>query len=340
VTDRETGSFLVGDQAGERLDRALQQAMPDHSRTTIQRLIEDGHVRVNGKTARPGQRLRAGELVAWEMGSGVLRSGGDGLQPEAIPLDVAYEDDELLVINKPRGLVVHPAPGHSTGTLVHAVLAHAGEDVGGVGEVERPGIVHRLDKDTSGLMLVAKSERAYRLLQRQIADRSVERRYVALVRGNPRFERAVVDAPIGRHPTDRKKMAVIRPGSSHPHREAQTGLRVLERYSGLAFLEARLHTGRTHQIRVHCAYIHLPIVGDETYGPRHPERDPDLTPDVRQALRGLQGQALHAYRLSFDHPSTGERLQFLSSPPEDFRRVLQALGSTWKPGEHDPWPED
>jgi 23S rRNA pseudouridine1911/1915/1917 synthase len=339
VSDASSQQVLIVDaEAGERLDRALQSALPEQSRTAIQRLIEQGHVRVDGRSARAGYRLRAGERIEWALPE--VEPAPDHLVPEAIPLDVVYEDEDLIVVNKPRGLVVHPAPGHGSGTLVNAVLAHAGEDLTGIGGVERPGIVHRLDKDTSGLMMVAKSERGYRSLQSQIASRTVERRYLAVVRGTPRFERAEVDAPIGRHPTNRKKMAVIQPGSSHTHRDALTSLRVLERFPGFALLEARLHTGRTHQIRVHCAYIALPVVGDETYGPKSVERDPTLSADVRAALKALQGQALHAYRLAFDHPATGDRLEFLSEPPADFQSLLQVLQSTWRISENEPWPED
>jgi 23S rRNA pseudouridine1911/1915/1917 synthase len=335
VSDRPRAFVTVREQAGERLDRAIQAAAPELSRTAVQRLIEAGRATVDGRAERPSYRLRAGETVAWELPP---PEPAVDLQPEPIPLDVVFEDEDLLVINKPKGLVVHPAPGHGSGTLANAVLAHAGEDLTGIGGVERPGIVHRLDRDTSGLMVVAKTERAYHSLQQQIAERTAERRYVALVRGNPRFERASVDAPIGRHPTDRKKMAVIRPGSSRAHREALTDLRVLERFPGIALLEARLHTGRTHQIRVHCAYIHLPVVGDAAYGPRNLERDPHLAPEVRAAVQRLEGQALHAYRLAFDHPVSGERLRFLTAPPEDFRGVLAALGSSWTPDETD-WPD-
>lgn len=293
---------------------------------------------MNGKPTRAGYRVVAGDRVEWEA-PGAAPAPSE-LVAEEIPLDIVFEDEDLLVINKPKGLVVHPAPGHRSGTLVNAVLAHAGDDLSGIGGVERPGIVHRLDRDTSGLMVVAKSERAFRSLQAQIQARTAERRYLAAVRGTPRFERASVDAPIGRHPTDRKRMTVIRPGSPHTHREARTDLRVLERFPGFAFLEARLQTGRTHQIRVHCGYIHLPVVGDETYGPRHPERDPHVPREVREALQRLEGQALHAYRLSFDHPVTGERTRFLSQPSEDFRRLLGSLGSRWSPIEDDPWPDD
>ena len=338
MSQETTHRLPVSDRAGERLDRVLQDELPELSRTAVQRLIDDGLARVNGKREKSGYKLRPGDVIEWSPPPPA--EAADPLMAEAIPLEVVFEDEDLLVINKPKGLVVHPAPGHATGTLVNAVLAHAGEDLTGIGGVERPGIVHRLDKDTSGLMVVAKTERAFHSLQGQIADRSAERRYIAIVRGSPRFERATVDAPIGRHPTDRKKMAVIPPGSSHTHREARTDLRVLERFPGFTLLEARLQTGRTHQIRVHCAYIHLLVLGDQTYGSRAPERDPSVSLPVRNAVQALDGQALHAYRLSFTHPVSGERLQFLAPPPEDMQRVLRALEGTWSPKEQDPWPED
>lgn len=325
-------------QVGERLDRVIQTALPELSRTAVQRMIADGLVRVDGKPGKAGQKLRRGEVVEWE--APPAEAAPDTHAPEAIPLDVVYEDDDLLVIDKPKGLVVHPAPGHATGTLVNAVLAHAGEDLTGIGGVERPGIVHRLDQDTSGLMVVAKTERAYHSLQAQIQERTAERRYLALVRGSARFERASVDAPIGRHPTDRKRMAVLPRGSAHTHREARTDLRVLDRLAGFTFLEARLQTGRTHQIRVHCAYIRLPVVGDQTYGPKQPERDPHLSAEVKAAIRNLKGQALHAYRLSFDHPVTGERMQFLRPPSADLQALLHILGVRWEPKEDDPWPDE
>ncbi|MGV3719628.1 MAG: RluA family pseudouridine synthase [Actinomycetota bacterium] len=325
-------------EVGERLDRALQSLLPDLSRTVVQRLIESGHVRVSGKTQRAGYKLKRGDSLEWEVPP--AEPAPDNLQPEAIPLDVVYEDSELIVIDKPKGLVVHPAPGHQTGTLVNAVLAHAGEDLTGIGGVERPGIVHRLDKDTSGLMVVAKTERAYHSLQSQIQERTAERRYVALVRGTPRFERAGVDAPIGRHASDRKKMAVISEGSARTHRDARTDLRVLERFPGFTLLEARLQTGRTHQIRVHCAYIHLPVVGDATYGRLKLEAGAAVPLEVRDAVASLEGQALHAYSLSFDHPEDGRRMSFLSPPAPDLQRLLASLGSEWQPLEHDPWPAD
>jgi 23S rRNA pseudouridine1911/1915/1917 synthase len=322
-------------ECGERLDRALQSHLPDLSRTALQKLIDEGAATVNGKPARSGQRLRAGDIVRCEVTPPPPPASAP--EVEAIPLDIVYEDQDVLVVNKPRGLVVHPAPGHRSGTLVNAVLGHTGGELPSENEeaaVFRHGIVHRLDKDTSGLMVVARSEPAMRSLQAQIAARSVERRYLALVWGNPRFESATVDAPIGRHPTDRKRMSVHAESSPHTHREARTDLTVLERFNGLTLLEARLHTGRTHQIRVHGAYIRLPIVGDETYGPRTPA-DTRLEPEIRDAVRGLEGQALHAHRLAFDHPATRERMTFQAAPPPDLRRVLNALGSTWSPSEDD-----
>jgi 23S rRNA pseudouridine1911/1915/1917 synthase len=317
-------TFTVSSEAGERLDRALASWLPDMTRSAIQRLIDEGNARVEGRGVKSGHKLRPGERVDVV----VPRPRPTDLTPEPIPLDVVYEDEDVLVINKPKGLVVHPAPGHAHGTLVHAVLAHAGEELSGIGGEERPGIVHRLDRDTSGLILVAKTDPAHESLQRQIGARTVERRYLAVVRGAPKFERAEVDACIGRHPTDRKRMAVL-PSTAHPPpRPALTELQVLERFPGFALLEARLQTGRTHQIRVHCAYIGHPIVGDPLYGPRL--KDPHIPPAVRRAIEALEGQALHAYRLSFDHPRTGQRLTFTAPPPADTQAVLDAFGSRFQ----------
>jgi 23S rRNA pseudouridine1911/1915/1917 synthase len=319
--------FTVEAEAGERLDRALGARLPDLTRSAIQRLIDEGHVRVDDRPVKSGHKLRPGERVSVV----VPPARPTEITPEPIPLDVVFEDADLLVINKPKGLVVHPAPGHAGGTLVNAVLAHAGEELSGIGGEERPGIVHRLDRDTSGLILVAKTDLAHESLQRQIAERTAERRYLTVVRGAPKFERAEVDAAIGRHPTDRKRMAVL-PKTAHPApRPAQTELEVLDRFPGFALLEARLQTGRTHQIRVHCAYIGHPVVGDPIYGPRL--RDPHISPEVRRAIDRLEGQALHAYRLAFDHPRTGERLEFTVPPPPDTQAVLDALGSRFRVGE-------
>ncbi|MBM3459926.1 MAG: RluA family pseudouridine synthase [Armatimonadetes bacterium] len=319
------GRLVVAEEAGQRVDQALRESLPELSRTAIQRLVESGGVAVNSRATRPGYRLSRGEVVTWTIPE--APAAPSALVPEAIPLTLLYQDEHLLVLDKPRGLVVHPAPGHATGTLVQAVLAHAGEDLPDTGSAERPGIVHRLDRDTTGLMVVALSERGMAGLRAQVEARTMERRYLALVRGRPSFAAAEVDAPIGRHPTDRKRMAVIRPGAAQPARAARTDLRVLERFSGYALLEARLQTGRTHQVRVHCAYARVPVVGDSLYGPPSPERDRTVPEEVRAALQGLGGQALHAWLLGFDHPITGERLFFTTPLPDDFAVVLQALGS-------------
>jgi len=324
----ERGRHVVVDgEAGERLDHVMLALLPGRSRAQIQRWIRAGHVRLNGAPTRPGAVLRRGDEIVWE----IPPPRPTTLAPEPIPLPILYEDDDLLVIEKPKGLVVHPAPGAPTGTLVHALLAHAGEDFTGIGDEERPGIVHRLDRDTSGLMVVAKTEAAYRALQRQIQERTVERRYLAVVWGNPRFERALVEMPIGRHPRDRRRMAVIPPGSPHPAREARTRLQVLERFGEMAVIEAVLETGRTHQIRVHAAAIGHPVVGDPLYGPRRPPALARLPPAVRDAVAALTGQALHAYSLAFTHPRTGERMRFVAPPPAEVQRLLAALGSRWQP---------
>jgi 23S rRNA pseudouridine1911/1915/1917 synthase len=319
-------TFTVENEAGERLDVVLVRRLPEMSRAAVQRLIEEGHVRVNEERARPGLKLRGGDQVSLTPPP----PRPTELKPEAIPLDILFEDAHVLVINKPKGLVVHPAPGNPDGTLVNAVLAHAGEELPVIGGEERPGIVHRLDRDTSGVMVVAKTDAALRGLQEQIAQRSARRRYLALVRGDPRFEQAEVDAPIGRHPTQRQKMAVIPVGSRHPARPARTHLTVLERYPGFALLQADLETGRTHQIRVHCAYIGHPVVGDPIYGPGGGRpRDPTIPPEVRAAIDGLSGQALHAYALAFVHPATAEPLAFTAPLPPDTHRLLAAFGSRY-----------
>ena len=322
--DDRTLAFTAEAEAGGRLDRVLVERLPDLTRSAIQRLIDEGHVRVDGQRVKSGHKLRPGERVSVV----VPPVRPTDLTPEPIPLDVVFEDADLLVINKPKGLVVHPAPGHASGTLVHAVLAHAGEELSGIGGEERPGIVHRLDRDTSGLILVAKTDLAHESLQRQIGARTVERRYLALVRGSPKFERAEVDAAIGRHPVDRKRMAVLPATVQPPPRPALTELKILERFPGFALLEARLQTGRTHQIRVHCAYIGHPVVGDPVYGPRL--RDPQIPLSLRRAIEALEGQALHAYSLAFDHPRTGERLTFTTPPPADTQALLAALGSHFR----------
>ena len=331
VSTGDTVEFTVPiEWGGYRLDRALAAALPDSSRSMLQRLILDGDVAVDGRTLRPSHKVKAGDRVTLRLPV----PEPPRLIPEPIPLDVRYEDDQLLVINKPRGMVVHPAPGAHRGTLVHAVLAHCPEGLSRVGGEGRPGIVHRLDKDTSGLILVAKTDAAHRALARQIQARTAHRRYLALVWGDPRFQRALVDAPIGRHPTDRTRMAVLPlagPEDPGPRsRSAQTEIEVLERFGFCTLLECRLLTGRTHQIRVHCAHIGHPVVGDAVYGGARrlgaevlrgrPDR-----PRLEEAIEALGGQALHAYYLAFDHPVTGRRLELTAEPPADMQDLLDVL---------------
>jgi 23S rRNA pseudouridine1911/1915/1917 synthase len=309
---------LCAAAGAERLDRFVTEALgaPGISRSLVQRAIAAGLVTVDGLPGREGMRLRPGAAVVV---AGLPRAPGPSLRPEPLPLRVVYEDEDIAVIDKPRGLVVHPAAGNPDGTLVNALLARYGRlegDAGGdaleYGEDVRPGIVHRLDKDTTGLLVVARSAAAGAGLRRQIAMREMSRRYLALVRGRPP-ERFTVDAPLGRSP-DRRRMAVVeggRPARSHAERR--------EAFPGsppYALLEVRLETGRTHQIRVHLAFAGHPVAGDPLYG--RPAAD-------REAGLDLPGQALHAHRLEFTHPVSGRPLAFESAPPPDFEAALAAL---------------
>jgi len=324
-----TESVTVAEaDATARLDQFVTRAFSGLSRAESQRLIEnqsesDG-ILVNGKRARPAYRLRTGDIVAMVRPAATITK----VVPEAIPLDIVFEDSSLLVINKSRGMVVHPAPGSESGTLVNAVLAHA-SDLSGIGGEIRPGIVHRLDKDTGGLIVVAKTDAAHRSLQQQIQSRSAERKYHAIVWGTAPFKNAVVEAAIGRHPTDRKKMAVIT-DTTHTSRSAVTEIEVREVFGNAVSLwEARLQTGRTHQIRVHSAYIKNPVVGDPLYGGvrRFPSGIVSTTRqiEIQAAIDALNGQALHAVSLSFDHPVSGERLSFQVQPAEPMLHLLALL---------------
>jgi 23S rRNA pseudouridine1911/1915/1917 synthase len=271
------------------------------SRSRIKSLIEQGHVTVNGTVQKASQGVAAGALVRVVVPEPIPMT----IEAEDIPLDVVYEDEDLLVINKQRGLVVHPAAGNWNGTLVNALLEHV-EDLEGIGGELRPGIVHRLDKDTTGLLMVAKNERAMASLSEQIKEHSARRIYWALVHGNDKLpETGRIEAPVGRHPSDRKRMAV----NSKNGREATTHFKVLERFKSYALVECRLETGRTHQIRVHMAYIGHPVVSDPVYG-------------TRQAHLGLPPQALHARQLGFYHPATRAWMEFTVEPPDD---MLQAI---------------
>lgn len=297
-----------------RLDRFLSTRLPDLSRTRLQALIDDRHVRVDGLARKASHRLRGGEEVSVELPEPIPLD----LIPEPIPLDIVYEDDAVLVVNKPAGMVVHPGAGHDRGTLVHALLAHC-PTLSGIGGVRRPGIVHRLDKGTSGLLAVAKTDQAHRELTRQLKARTVSRRYLALVHGSLPQEAGVIEAAIGRHPRDRLRMAVRPLGQG---RAALTQFRVLERFEGFTLLEARLQTGRTHQIRVHLAHLGFPVAGDPIYR-RRPGRPGDG--DLVARLGALGGQALHAAALGFTHPTSGIRCQFEAPPPAPFSALLDWL---------------
>ncbi len=299
-------TFLTaeGADAGLRLDAFLSEELEDLSRSRAQQLIEEGLVTLEGERLKKNRRVSPGESYRVELPEPVPME----LRPEDIPLDILYEDGDLIVLNKPKGLVVHPAPGHPGGTLVNALLFHCPDSLSGIGGVTRPGIVHRLDMDTSGLMLCAKNDRAHRLLSAQLSDRSLHRVYEAILRGTPREAEGVVDAPIGRSPRDRKKMAVTEVNS----RRAVTRYRVLESLPGYSYVRCELETGRTHQIRVHMAYLGHPVAGDPLYGGGRTEL-------------GLASQCLHARGIRFRHPSTGEEMAFECPLPEEFTRALAAL---------------
>jgi 23S rRNA pseudouridine1911/1915/1917 synthase len=288
---------------GERLDVFLARQASDLSRSRVQKLIADGRATVDGRAAKANRRVQPGEAVALT----VPDPAPVAVAAEAIPLDVVYEDADVVVVNKPRGMVVHPAAGNWQGTLVNALLARCG-DLSGVGGEVRPGIVHRLDKDTSGVMVAAKNDRAHASLARQIKDRTAGRRYLALVHGSVQAAEGLIDAPIGRHRADRKKMAV---DAGHG-RQARTRFTVMERFAGYTLVACRLETGRTHQIRVHMAYIGHPVVGDPKYGPKNPPFP-------------IAGQALHAYELTFRHPASGAEMVFTAPLPADMEEILAKL---------------
>ena len=292
------------EHAGVRLD-AFLSADGALTRSQAARLIAEGRVRVNGKPAAKSARLSGGETVTVDVPH--LRE--TALPPQDIPLDVVYEDDDVIVVNKPTGLVVHPAPGHPDGTLVNALLHHCGDSLSGIGGEKRPGIVHRIDRDTSGLIIAAKNDAAHLALSAQLKDHSLSRTYECLVTGNMKQDSGTVDAPIGRSSADRKKMAVVPTG-----RRAVTHWEVVARYPGVTHLRCRLETGRTHQIRVHMAYIGHPILGDTVYGAKKP-------------VPGLTGQCLHAAGLRFVHPRTGEPVELHCPLPPEFTTMLQKLQS-------------
>lgn len=288
---------------GKRLDAYLADTLDDLTRSAAANLIETGAVIVNGKTAAKSYKIAGGETVE------VTLPEPEPIDavPQNIPLDVVYEDSDVIVVNKPSGMVVHPAPGHADGTLVNALLYHCGASLSGIGGALRPGIVHRIDRDTSGLIIAAKNDAAHQSLTAQLSDHTLGRTYECIVTGSLREDAGTVDAPIARHPSDRKKMAVV-PGG----RNAVTHWEVIARYPGYTHVRCRLETGRTHQIRVHMAYLGHPILGDTVYG-------------NKKEVSGLTGQCLHAVGLQFIHPRTGELVQLTCPLPEEFTKMLRKI---------------
>lgn len=289
---------------GVRIDSFIANSVTEITRSAVQKLIENGNVLVNGKIPAKNYKLRKDDRISITIPDPILPEA----VPENIPLEIVYEDRDLLVVNKPKGMVVHPAAGHYSGTLVNALLYHCGESLSGINGVLRPGIVHRIDKDTSGLLIVAKNDFSHRLLAEQIKEHTFTRKYQAVVYGNFKTDEGTVNMPIGRHPTDRKRMTVTEKNS----RNAVTHYKVIDKYNSFTHLELTLETGRTHQIRVHMAHIGHPVAGDSVYGPK-------------KVITSLNGQCLHAYYISFVHPRTGETLTFSSDLPDYFTNFLDHI---------------
>ncbi len=304
---------VLENEAGTRIDVYLA-AHTELSRSAAQKLLcEDEAVSVNGMAVPKNYKVSVGDCIDVEIPPPIPLE----TLPENIPLDIVYEDEDLIVVNKPKGMVVHPAPGNYTGTLVNALLHHCGDSLSGINGVIRPGIVHRIDRDTSGLLVVAKNDVAHLSLAAQIKAHSVTRRYHAIVQGNLKEDTGTIDTPLARHPIDRKKMAVSNAAGA---RNAVTHYTVLGRYSGFTYVECRLETGRTHQIRVHMAYKGHPLLGDPVYGG-------NTTPFAKRHADLLSGQCLHAKVLGFVHPRTGKDMEFVSELPENFSTILKKLDS-------------
>lgn len=291
--------YVITDQTG-RIDKVLTTLEPEITRSQLKNLINDGHVTVNGQAVKPKYKVQAGDKIS------LVKPEPQSLEltPENIPLDIVYEDDDVIVVNKPQGMVVHPAPGHPNHTLVNALLYHS--PLSTINGTFRPGIVHRIDKDTSGLLMVAKNDLAHQSLAEQLRNKTNKREYLALVYGQIKEDEGTIDAPLGRNPQDRKKQAVVKGG-----RHAVTHFKVVKRYDNFTLVKCILETGRTHQIRVHMKYIGHPLVGDPLYGPRK--------------VIGKNGQFLHAALLGFKHPRTGEEMVFEAPLPENFQKMLDKL---------------
>ena len=297
--------FCVEEGAGSRIDRYLSEQVAEMSRAHLQKLLKDGGVTVNDRPVKSSYKVAEGDKIQLDIPEAVEPE----IVPEEMDLDILYEDKDIILINKPKGMVVHPAPGHYSGTLVNGLMYHFGSSLSGINGEFRPGIVHRIDMDTTGVLVVCKNDNAHRALSEQLHEHSITRKYYAIVYGNISSDEGTVDAPIGRSPKDRKKMAI----NNRNGRRAVTHYRVLERFGGrYTYIECQLETGRTHQIRVHMASIGHPILGDEVYGPK-------------KCPFKLQGQTLHAGVLGFIHPSTGEYVEFKAELPEYFKAVLEKL---------------
>lgn len=289
----------------KRIDKMLSEYFADYSRSFLKKLFDDGLITVNNKSVKPSYKVKSADMIDISVPDPV----NIDIAPENIPLDIVYEDDDIILVNKPKGMVVHPAPGHYGGTLVNGLMYHFGDSLSGINGEFRPGIVHRIDMDTTGVLVVCKNDSAHRSLSEQLHEHSITRKYYAIVHGNIQQNEGTVDAPIGRSPRDRKKMAV----NTRNGRRAVTHYRVLERFGGrYTYIECQLETGRTHQIRVHMASIGHPILGDDVYGPK-------------KCPFKLQGQTLHAGVLGFIHPSTGEYIEFKADLPEYFKELLVKL---------------
>lgn len=322
--DNKQYVFLVDEEdSGERIDAYLSGQIPELSRSRIQKSVRSGELTIGGRSiTKPSHRVHEGERV--ELTFSPPRPLD--LSPEEIPLDVLYEDDGLLVLDKPAGMVVHPSPGHERGTLVHALLAHC-RNLSGIGGVQRPGIVHRLDAGTSGLLIVAKSDETHIALSRMLMERRIERIYFAVVWGEVEGETGTIDLPVGRSPRDRKKMAVLPEGG----KEAFTTYYLLDTYGPFQYIKLKLGTGRTHQIRVHLSHTGNPVLGDPVYGGRRIRKGSLSKGEIELAARALSlidRQALHAGELSFEHPLTGAPMRFEAPPPLDIQSVLGVIGGT------------
>ena len=299
-------NYQVSDgQSGIRIDRYLSEMNEELSRSYIQKLLKEQKITVNGSAVKANYKVQEGD----EISVAVPDIKEPDILPEDIPLDILYEDDDVLIVNKPKGMVVHPSAGHTSGTLVNAIMFHCKDNLSGINGVLRPGIVHRIDKDTTGALLVCKNDNAHRNLAEQLKEHSIRRRYRAIVAGVLKEDEGTIEAPIGRHPIDRKKMAV----NYKNGKDAVTHYKVLERFGDYTYIQCELETGRTHQIRVHMASIGHPLVGDEVYGPK------------KCPFKGLQGQTLHARTLGIIHPTTGKYLEVNAPLPEYFIELLDRL---------------